>query len=128
MKKIFACIVSVIMIMTAQAMASQGRFVENTTCGDPFSADGWTKGYAFAYEIVQKPSGFKVKTLVNQGGRMIHLECERNLPSREAAAQWLIAKGYTVRSDGAEDGGASGAFLTVDRGPIYGVPKYLYSK
>ena len=105
-------------------------FTENLKCGKSFSSDGWASGYTFAYEVLDKTSkgkGYKVKTLANVNGRMIHLDCERDLPSRDAALAWLLDSGYGIGSDGSETGGASGDHLTVDRGPLYKVPAYLYN-
>ena len=112
---------------TANAAAS-GTFIEKLSCGESFSASGWGN-YAFAYEVLDKTDrghGYKVKTLANVNGRMIHLDCARNLPSRDAAISWLVDHGYWLGSDGPEPGGASGNHRTVDRGPLYKVPDYLY--
>ena len=133
MKKIIVALVLfgvTALLSTAMAAQQQGIFTENLSCGKSFSANGWAKGYTFAYEVLDKTSkgkGYKVKTLANVNGYMIHLDCARNLPSRDAALAWLLDKGYGIGSDGSEDDdGASGQHLTIDRGPLYKVPSSLY--
>jgi hypothetical protein len=101
-------------------------FTENLSCGERFRADGWAQDYDYAFEIIKKGSGYKVKTLANVDGWMIHLDCARDLPSHESAIGWLKSRGYTFRQDGSEDGGPSGHHLTVNRGPLYSVPANLY--
>ena len=111
------------------ASPASSIFIENVKCGNAFYADGWASGYKFAYEVLDKTSegnGFKVKTMANVDGRMIHLDCTSNLLSKDAALAWLIKQGYGLSSDGAEAGGAGGLHRTVDRGPLYKIPANLY--
>jgi hypothetical protein len=126
MNKVFSAVVVGCFFLFTVIAASAATLHENRSCGNPFPATGWAVGYQFAYEIMAKgPSNFKVKTLVNSGGNMIHLECQRNLPSREAAIAWLGDKGYWLQSDGPESN-LNGTNKTVDRGPLYKIPEYLY--
>ncbi len=113
---------------TANA-ATPSIFTEDLSCGESFATPNWASKYKFSFEIMDKTrkgQGYKVKTLANVNGRMIHLDCARNLPSRDAAVAWLVDHGYWLGSDGPEPGGASGNHRTVDRGPLYKVPDYLY--
>ena len=135
MKKIiFLAIVFCAFATQAQAVV----FCENLGCGNRFDAtSGWASAYAnttgqghgFCFEVMYKgASNYKVKVLAIVKGEAIHLDCNRGLPSQQACIDWLINKGYQLQRDGAEPGGPSGRHLTVDRGPIYRVPEYLYQK
>ncbi len=131
MKIATATVFMMAILVSSTAIAAQGTFTENLPCGKSFPAKGWASGYTFAYEVLDKTSkgkGYKVKTLANVDGKMVHLDCVRNLPSRDAALAWLVDRGYGIGSDGSEDGNGatSGQHLTVDRGPLYKVPADLY--
>lgn len=130
----FFCFLSI--IVCAGVQAQEVTFCENLKCGERFAADGWmsmysdttNQGHGFYYEIISRGKrNFKVKTLAIVGGYAIHLDCERALPSQSACIDWLVSKGYQLRQDGSEPGGAGGSHYTTDRGPIYRIPAYLYS-
>jgi len=108
--------------------ASTGEFCVNTSCGKAFKTPSWWPGNAvFAYEIMNKKSkgkGYKVKTLVRQNGMIYHLECARNLNSIEDCITWMVDGGYYLSRQGNTDGG--GQHNTVEKGPIYQLPKHLY--
>jgi hypothetical protein len=114
-----------------EAVAATGQFCVNTGCGNSFSTPGWwPNGATFAYEVLDKTSkgqGYKVKTLVRQGNTIHHLDCARNLPSIQACLEWLVGNGYQVVPEGAESPqGGTGVHKTVNKGPIYKIPSYLY--
>lgn len=112
------------------AIASIGwsaEYVEDTHCGKSFSAmDSWAADYNLAYEVINKgKKGFKVKTLAQVNGKMIHLECTRNLPTIKDALSWLTHGGYEFSARGSEKNYTrmSGEHKTASKGPLKKVPQ-----
>lgn len=136
MKKGIVLFLAVVFIAVANVGWSAEHYVENTKCGKPFPVtDSWAEefSYDFAYEVMNKgKKGFKVKTLAKVKGEMIHLECARELPSADAARQWLLDNGYEFQPHGPEKNyppmmhsgsGPIGIHGTADRGPLTKVPQ-----
>ena len=136
MKRMIFAFSILFLVGAAVSQAAPVVFCENLSCGNRFSAtSGWQADYAnttgqghgFCYEILAKGNAnYKVKVLAIVGGEAIHLDCARNLASIDACINWLTARGYQLKQDGAEAGGPSGGHLTVGRGPIYKIPAFLY--
>ncbi len=107
------------------SIKSRRALFNNISCGETTrNLSWWPLGANYAYEIMDKgKKGYKVKVWAKiENGEYIHLDCQRNIHSKEAAILWLKNNGYSISSEGTEHGGSHGFHKTVDKGTVYRIP------